>query len=448
MRLFKSFRLLHRRTKSDGDIINIAGQPTYQAIHDSLLPSRQNVLDVTLQNSSLCGDVFSLVPSLSFNPINLYLPTPSNATSPLPSKNAAISDILNLEAELAALREANQTLKTDLADVIKEVTEVRAALYAEMSASAYRKQQMRLASQRIQGFTVTFARYEAIDQLLASIGLHKAVLDEALTALETDRSAKEVVVDAVRRAETKAGGNSLDAAPPTTITGTRHAASLNMTLQVRKELRGCKKVTKFWKQVAQQDDKHGDVITPSPSDISSIHEPLSTERRKAVRELIARRREHFVQARGLTSMSGSTSSVESATILSAYKMVTNEVLFDSNVELSGSTLNSDSTSTVQAEVVSSLPPLASESIKIELAQHSARNRFSKGSTHKRPSQPPVLRPIDPNISRPFTIPDRRAAQTHIPDRRTYPVGSLSNQITIFLLTYVVAILVRCRLNHL
>jgi hypothetical protein len=263
MRFFKSFRLLHRRTKSDGDVIAILA--ACKTTHDSLHPNRQSALDSTLQSNSLCGDALSFVPPLLFDPIDLYLPPPSHATSPS-AIPAASSDILNLEAELATLREANQTLKTDLAEVTKEATDARAALNAEMSTAAYQKRQVMLASQRIQDFTLAFARYEAIDRLLASIGLHKAVLEEALAALETGQSAEEVIVTAVRRAKTKFSGSL---SGTTTVAGSRYAASLNMTLRVRKELKGRKKIIKFWKRVAQQDGNHKDIITPSPSDISS-----------------------------------------------------------------------------------------------------------------------------------------------------------------------------------
>jgi hypothetical protein len=135
-------------------------------------------------------------------------------------------------------------------------------------------------------------------------------------------------------------------------------------------------------------------------------------------------------------MSESTSSVEGAAILTAYKIVADNVPSDSDVELSSSmsTSSSDSASTVHAEVVTSLPPLASESIKLELAQHSAGKRFSMGSI-KRPSQPSILRQIDLNVSTPTKIPNRAARPQIQESRRTYPVSSFYNGIMILAYRY-------------
>ncbi|KAF4569787.1 hypothetical protein EYR40_008767 [Pleurotus pulmonarius] len=69
-----------------------------------------------------------------------------------------------------------------------------------------------------------------------------------------------------------------------------YLSAINLTLTTRKALRESKKITKFWKGVAMEDSAHADVITPSPSNISSIHETLSTERQAAVDLLIKRRR--------------------------------------------------------------------------------------------------------------------------------------------------------------
>ncbi|KDQ26753.1 hypothetical protein PLEOSDRAFT_174056 [Pleurotus ostreatus PC15] len=69
-----------------------------------------------------------------------------------------------------------------------------------------------------------------------------------------------------------------------------YLSAINMTLSTRKALRESKKISKFWKGVAMEDGTHENVITPSPSNISSIHETLSTERQAAVDLLIKRRK--------------------------------------------------------------------------------------------------------------------------------------------------------------
>lgn len=415
MRFFKSFRLLHRRTKSDGDVATVVARESIcQTSHDSLNTGLQNLLHSTIENSSLYIDAANFVPAQPFfDPVDLYVSSP--ATSSRLVEPAVHYNVLDLEAELATLRGVNQTLKADLVEVIKEASDARTALYTEMSTNASQKRQISIASHRIQDFTVAFARYEAIDGLLARIGLHKAVLDEALAAQEAGGDAEEVIVNAMTQSKNKTRGTLF------AIAGPRYVASLNMTLQVRKELKGRRKITKFWKRAAQQDGKHKETITPSPSDISSIHEPLSPERQKAVDELIVRRRENAGRS---PVASESTSSVNDATILAAYQMAIQKVPTDSDTGssnfISVSASTSISASTAHAEVVTSLPPLASESIKFELAQHSVGKRFS---STKRQSQPSVLRQIDLNASTPSITP-KRTAQSHILEyRRSAPVSS-------------------------
>lgn len=69
-----------------------------------------------------------------------------------------------------------------------------------------------------------------------------------------------------------------------------YLSAINMTLSTRRALRESKKISKFWKGVAMEDGARENVITPSPSNISSIHETLSTERQAAVDLLIKRRK--------------------------------------------------------------------------------------------------------------------------------------------------------------
>jgi len=70
-----------------------------------------------------------------------------------------------------------------------------------------------------------------------------------------------------------------------------YQSALHMTLSVRRKVRAQKKISKFWKRLAQEEDRHVDTATPSTSDLSSVREPLSPARQHAVDALIARRRE-------------------------------------------------------------------------------------------------------------------------------------------------------------
>jgi hypothetical protein len=422
MRFFKSFRLLHRRTKSEGDVITVlttqSATQTTGGIFPVQHPSHQGLLDVTYESSSLFVDSVSFTPPKHplpiFDPVDLYAPFPY-ATPPRLLEPSPESMIAELEAELTTLRAANRTLKADLVEIAKEAADARAALYAEMTKNAHLKHQAMVDTQRFQIFTAAFAKYKTIDGLLARIGLDKAVLEEALATLEDGGKAEDVVMDAIKRASARA-----DCAPSGTATiGPRtpeqYAAVLNMTLRVRKELKGNKKLTKFWKRVAQRDGKHQDTITPSPSDISSIHEQLSPERQKAVEEVAARRRE--ISTRILKD-SSLDSAAQNTAIPSATRFA--DVKNDpSDVARASMAIAPDMSSTVYADVFTALPPLASESIKLELAQHSRSKRFSGSRPSKKGS---VLRPVDLNVQQTSTTPEL-ILRTHIPERRqTAPVS--------------------------
>lgn len=74
-----------------------------------------------------------------------------------------------------------------------------------------------------------------------------------------------------------------------------YLSSLRMTLETRKDLKECKKVAKFWKCVAQQENPASKVVTPSSSNLSSVYEPLSAVRQSAVDLLIAKRHRENVE---------------------------------------------------------------------------------------------------------------------------------------------------------
>lgn len=68
-----------------------------------------------------------------------------------------------------------------------------------------------------------------------------------------------------------------------------YSSALRLTLNTRRQLRDQKKISKFWKTKALPTGKCEDIITPSTSAISSIHEPLPPGRRAAVEAFMLRR---------------------------------------------------------------------------------------------------------------------------------------------------------------
>lgn len=151
--------------------------------------------------------------------------------------------------------------------------------------------------------------------------------------------------------------------------------------------------------MAQEGGLNADVITPSPSDVSSIRELLSPERQKAVDALIARRR-------GPVAISESKSVASVSTVEPAMSVAST-----SENPLPTSASGSSTVSTLRV-----LPPLASDSIKQQLAQHGNNKRFAGPRSNSRPS---VLRALELNVPAP-----KRAVLHRGAERRNVPVSSL------------------------
>ncbi|KAF9073667.1 hypothetical protein BDP27DRAFT_1141246, partial [Rhodocollybia butyracea] len=64
-----------------------------------------------------------------------------------------------------------------------------------------------------------------------------------------------------------------------------YSSALSITLKTRSDLRCAKNLAQFWKFTAQDDGVHGDIITPSASNLSEVQEVLSLQRQKAVDDL-------------------------------------------------------------------------------------------------------------------------------------------------------------------
>ncbi|KZP34359.1 hypothetical protein FIBSPDRAFT_6474 [Athelia psychrophila] len=407
MRFFKSFRLLHRRTKSDGDVTAVlaaqsASRPVAQDLHT--LPLHRISADYPALGNLSCGESSLFIEDISFAPPAEHT-TPDNETSDRDDvfghfsfETPPRSITYSVESETIALRNTNRTLKADLVEVTKEAADARSALHAHMTKNAYQEAQIR-------GLAVEFKRYQCIDGLLARVGLHKAVLDNALAVLEEGGNPADVIVRAIELAnpktETAPAASKKESSSSSSPIGPRsqehYVAALNMTLNVRKELKGNKKVTKFWKRVAQEGGLNADVITPSPSNVSSIRESLSLERQKAVDALVARRR-------GSIAVSESKSVASVSTVEPAISSAST-----SENPLPTSASGSSTVSTLRV-----LPPLASDSIKQQLAQHGNNKRFAGSRSNSRPS---VLRALDLNVPAP-----KRALLHRGAERRNVPVA--------------------------
>ncbi|KAF7979855.1 hypothetical protein HWV62_40611 [Athelia sp. TMB] len=372
----------------------LASRPIAQDLHT--LPLHRISVDYPGIGNLSCGDSSLFIEDISFAPTAeavdaLAITDHDDVFGPFSFETPPRAS--SRENELENLRNANRTLKADLVEVTKEAADARSALYGHMTKSAYQDAQIR-------NFKADFQRYQCIDGLLARVGLHKAVINDALAVLAAGGNPADVIVLAIERANPKTVSKS-PLASPTNIgprSQEQYVAALNMTLNVRKELKSSKKVTKFWKRVAQEDGLHADVITPSPSNVSSICQYLSPERQKAVDALIAKRRGNIAisESHSAASLATAETTVSAASI--------------NEPPLSASVSDSSNVSTIR----SILPPLASDSIKQELAQRAGNKKpFSGPRSNSRSS---VLRAIDMNVSA-----SKRAAQ-RVAERRNVPVA--------------------------
>ncbi|KAF8420956.1 hypothetical protein L210DRAFT_960294 [Boletus edulis BED1] len=268
------FRFLHRRTKSEGDVSTLQFQ---QCVTGLIAP-----VFVPLQVS---------LPS--FDPTRELYDVPTNPVQgPMAPSSMDKLDarIIELEAQVAHLQTERSTLEQDLVDYRADLLHTRTELYSEMLRSARHQQQAMDDFRTIQKLE---ARHQRFCTLLVDIGVHRSTVDEICEVLQSGNGSPDnILVDAIKHATND--DNTLLARLKPIVTAERtpehYQSALNLTLSIRKELKSQKKRSKFWKKLAQEDDRHASIITPSPSDISSIRQDLSPERQSALESLVARRR--------------------------------------------------------------------------------------------------------------------------------------------------------------
>ncbi|KAJ7734935.1 hypothetical protein DFH07DRAFT_928304 [Mycena maculata] len=354
MRFFKSFPsfpLLHRRSKSDSSI------PKPTPVRDNILKRPQSL------DAPQTAIFATAVPAC---PQTFLFPTPSDAS------NA----IFELETAHSRLRNEAAVWASDCAALQSQLDAARADLFTQLHRSASLQRQTQADKLEIEKLQGQLAQYERFLGLMINVGLHQRVLGDAHAALRAGVDTDTALVGAIKEAAA-IPGSAWSTIIPSVIgprTPDEYRSSLNMTLKARKELRDSKKVAKFWKRTAQEDGRPG-TVTPSVSSISSIHEPLSAERQKAVEQLItSRRRASFTYQEAPSD----PATVSPSTSVS-----------------SGSTSPVNITPCNSGSEIPCLSPLASESFKSELAGlWSNKCLFKRGPSPNRP----VLGQIDMNVA--------------------------------------------------
>ncbi|KAG1776936.1 hypothetical protein EV702DRAFT_295325 [Suillus placidus] len=292
MRFFKSFRLLHRRTRSEGDMSHMVSSPPLSTGSSCSMEFRQiQYVRPSTSSSLISGPAVPVFVSLetslpSFDPTQLYQPRPTR-----PLDMCTGSCIHQPEGDVFRLRQTNAELAADLADVTNDLSRTRNELYTEMTKLARFQHQLARGMDHIQKLE---SRFQRLAGLLVDIGIPYFTVQRISDALDSDLgTADHILVDAIGDAvhDPEALLSSLKPAVIGHPVQEQYQSALHMTLSVRRKVRAQKKVSKFWKRLAQEDDRYADTVTPSSSNISSVREPLTPARQHAVDALIARRRE-------------------------------------------------------------------------------------------------------------------------------------------------------------
>ncbi|KAF8635118.1 hypothetical protein AX17_004030 [Amanita inopinata Kibby_2008] len=265
MRFFKSFRSLHNRTKSDP-----IATSTNLPLHPNLA-----VIDKAY------NDIFA--------PTNLSLDS---------------SCCNNISLEHVNLRRLSSTWALSHSRLVYDLNLIQSELLLERDKNICLHRQVEMQSALIKNLERSLAHHDKLTSILDEIGLCDDVIKKAHRLVLEGQSAP----DAIRHATSPLG--SKWSSSTSTISGLRtYIAALHISLSLRKELRVLKKVAKFWKKIAQEHQRHSEIVTPSVSTLSSVCEKLSPERQTAVNALIARRAEERRNAPFHRLPVGSSSSI-------------------------------------------------------------------------------------------------------------------------------------------
>ena len=318
MRFFKSFNLLHRRTKSDSFVSGSA----LKSVSES---PRRSSASVPV---SLFDLVTSQIPA-NFKHLSDRV-SGGGATIALP--------VFGLERELnARLIEANDRWTKEYANLQCQLKECREELHNER-----RK--------------VDCLQHKLEEDNKIILDLRKSLSGHAATALLQDLQS---TISSGITVPNSAKGDFANVVNIRTMD--EYSSALRMTLATRKELRDQKKVALFWKRKALDSNQLQSAITPSVSTISSIHDPLPVSRQIALDALISRR--------GLDSTLGGqmgqrdTSSGTSKTPV--HKLSTYQLADEVGGPIAIARL--PAMSYENSRPSSRLGPLASESIKAEIS---------------------------------------------------------------------------------
>ena len=424
MRFFKSFSLLHRRVKSETGVVQISQTcPLFLSVDqlDEQVPTlNNNIFDtfvpidtpatfvppVTVSAGTVAAPQQTLA-TLNERVHTLVVENRQLKSNSANSKAGLNKRILALEYEISRLRctdridslqvervQLNSTIQVLLhttTELSNEASTLRCELYDTIRQKTHFQRVAQETEEELQELQQKLVQFSRFIGLMVDIGLHEAVLARACTALREGDDADDALIDSIKEAATKPESSWSKIIPA--VTGPRtpdeYLSAINMTLKLRRELKDSRKIAKFWKRSAKEGpEEHVDTITPSVSNISSIHETLNEQRQNQVDDLLARLRSGTYRSRCKNTefkVTGAAVPSEDHTTLCQ----------DDHTQVSTATSNGyekpittcdaelttcDSSSTIRRCHVPKLPPLASQSFKEELISTQSYKHISASSS--------------------------------------------------------------------
>jgi hypothetical protein len=274
----------HTRPRSL-DLVDLEHENRVTSILESILSP--SVLD----NGITTGRPTSIVSSWLWKPQTTYL-TPE-----------VHGHLVEFARQYSRMEAQNSQLQADV-DTLEFEAELReewiTALQCKLTTNQAIVTRAQHQAQLSQCEREKLERYEKYFELMFDLGLDELLGPGARNALNSGIDATALFIDSFIKLSSSPRGEWSQIIPAVVgpRTQAQYISSINQILVWRKKSKDLLKICKFWKRCARQNGSNADVITPSPSNISSIDDELSEERQSAATELLRKLRSGEIPLRG------------------------------------------------------------------------------------------------------------------------------------------------------
>ncbi|KAK2467114.1 hypothetical protein APHAL10511_001372 [Amanita phalloides] len=198
----------------------------------------------------------------------------------------------DVDLEILNLKRLSSNWASSHSRLVYDLNLTQSELLLERERNKGLRRQLHTQSELVEDMKRSLDRLQHFISILGEIGMCDDIVANAYASISEGRGAVDALVEAIKEAASVPGSNWAIILPA--VSGPRtqaeYVAALHLSLNVRRELRKCKKVAKFWKNIAQQYILPSTMVTPSVSVLSSIYEKIPPERQDAVNALMERRK--------------------------------------------------------------------------------------------------------------------------------------------------------------